>query len=134
MGLLPALLLKGMQEKIRLTGRVPQGPDFRFIRNASGDEHPAFAFSPQPGTLFLRTFSYSTPRLALAKSPKSQNPVGGATGVQYTRRSADGIARHVRTTTTHTQPRSLGYIDGRVLRRRRLRRFEQRPLSTIAND
>ena len=54
-------------------------------------------------------------RLALAKSPTSRNPVGGATGVQYTRRSADGIDD------TFAQPKSIhetgsyGLIDRRVL-------------------
>jgi hypothetical protein len=40
----------------------------------------------------LRTCRKSTSRFGLTKSPTLQNPVGGATGVQYTRRSADGIA------------------------------------------
>jgi hypothetical protein len=56
-----------------------------------------------------------TTRMALVKSPTSRNPVGGATGVQYTRRSADGIDD------TFAQPKSIhetgsyGLIDRRVL-------------------
>ncbi len=62
------------------------------------------SFSPRMSRMSpseLRTCPFSTPRFAIAKYPMLQNPVGGATGVRYTRRSADGVA------CTFSQPWSI---------------------------
>jgi hypothetical protein len=66
----------------------------------------------------LRTGPQFTPCFALPQFPTLVNPVGGATGVQYARRSADGIAGHV----TQKSPvfcntgLSLSFNDGRNCR------------------